>query len=88
MYTATVTAQGQITIPIALRRALKLDRAKVIITQTKAGTLEIEPEPDIMSLLGSVKATTNKSMSEIVEEEVLKEYKRTEKRLSNTPIIV
>ncbi|NCN82992.1 MAG: AbrB/MazE/SpoVT family DNA-binding domain-containing protein [Candidatus Pacebacteria bacterium] len=88
MYTATVTAQGQITIPIALRRALKLDRAKVIITQTNAGTIEIEPEPDIMSLLGSVKATTSKSISEIVEEEVLKEYKRTEKRLSNTPIIV
>ncbi|MDA1079640.1 MAG: AbrB/MazE/SpoVT family DNA-binding domain-containing protein [bacterium] len=89
MYTATVTAQGQITIPIAIRRALKLDRSKVIITQTKVGTIEIEPEQDIMSLLGSVPNTLGDIDEEkLIEKAVLEEYKRTEKRLSNKPIFV
>ena len=88
MYTATVTSQGQITIPIALRRALKLDRAQVIISLTKSGTLEIEPAPDFMDLQGSVPVTSSFDEEKLIEKAVLAEYKRTEKRLSNKAIFV
>ncbi|MDP4011386.1 MAG: hypothetical protein Q8P72_04125 [Candidatus Roizmanbacteria bacterium] len=68
-YTATVTSQGQITIPAKLRRELDLDRATLSITKNSKGNIEIEKVPDLMNLYGALydKRIRNKSYEQIAK---------------------
>lgn len=54
-YSATVTSQGQITIPAKIRRALKLDKNRSVQIELVDQKMVIEPEPDILSLRGAFK---------------------------------
>lgn len=67
-YTATVTSQGQITIPIEIRRKLKLDKNRKIVIKLENNAIFMESEPDIMQLSGilSDRAIKNKSIDEII----------------------
>lgn len=55
IYSATVTSQGQITIPVKIRRQLKLDKVKKVLLQVEGNKLIVEPEPDILALRGIFK---------------------------------
>jgi len=53
----TITHKGQLTLPVAFRRALKLDtRRKVRISMKKDGTLNLAPLPDVMAFYGIAKS--------------------------------
>ena len=67
-YTATVTSQGQITIPVEIRRKLRLDKNRKIVLKLENNTIFMESEPDIMQLSGilSDRAIKNKSIDEII----------------------
>ena len=69
IFTATVTSQGQITIPVEIRRKLNLDKNRKIILKLENNTVFIESEPDIMELSGSLsdRAIKNKSIDEIIK---------------------
>ena len=54
---ASITSQGQVSIPAKLRKKLELDkRKKVFITEEK-GKIIMEPVKDILELGGSLKAS-------------------------------
>lgn len=55
MYSATVTSQGQITIPAKVRRQLKLDKRRNVIIETQGEKIVITPEVDILELRGVFK---------------------------------
>ena len=67
-YTVSITSQGQISIPIAFRRALDLDKTKKAIISKQGNTLIVEPIPDLLSLRGSLrhKAVKGKTIDEII----------------------
>lgn len=58
IYTVSITSQGQISIPVALRRKLGLDKNKKAIVSENEGKILIEPVTDLLELAGSLK--TNK----------------------------
>lgn len=68
MYIATVTRQGQISIPAKLRRKLDIDKKQVFISE-KDGSIIIEPSTDLLDLAGSLhhKAIKGKTLDEILE---------------------
>lgn len=72
MYISTVTKQGQISIPVKLRRKLKIDKKKVIITESH-GKIVIEPVKDLLDLRGSLK-TDKKPLSPREMRELFGEY--------------
>ena len=67
-FTATVTSQGQITIPVEIRRKLNLDKNRRIVLKLENNTVFMEVEPDIFSLEGIFKdrALKGKSIDEII----------------------
>lgn len=68
-YIVSITRQGQISIPMPLRRRYGLDKfRKAIISSTKEGNLIIEPFPDLLSLKGVVKTKKKVSSKQIREE--------------------
>jgi AbrB family looped-hinge helix DNA binding protein len=71
IYTATITSQGQITIPAEVRRKLKLDKRKTVILRLEDDGLYINSVPDFMELGGSLHkyAIKDKSIDEIIEME-------------------
>jgi AbrB family looped-hinge helix DNA binding protein len=54
-YTVTITSQGQISIPVHLRRKLGLDITKKALVTEKDGKILIEPIKDLLELKGSLK---------------------------------
>lgn len=55
VYTVAITSQGQLTIPIELRKRYALDQPKKVILEDRHGEIVIKPAPDFFSLMGSVK---------------------------------
>lgn len=55
MYTVSITSQGQISIPVKLRRKLGLDKTRKALVSEKEGKLMIEPVRDLLDLQGSLK---------------------------------
>ena len=54
----SITSQGQISIPIKIRRELNLDKTKRAIVSMADGKVIVEPVKDLLELAGSLK--TNK----------------------------
>jgi bifunctional DNA-binding transcriptional regulator/antitoxin component of YhaV-PrlF toxin-antitoxin module len=53
----TVTWRGQITLPVAIRKSLRLGAARKIRMRLSAdGDVIIHPLPDVMSYYGSLKS--------------------------------
>src|SRR3989344_8702394 len=100
IYTATVTSQGQITIPAKLRRELNLDRATLSITKNDRGNIEFEKIPDLLSLGGSLNKYVKKELKGLSNDEIRKreneavdkarieDYKQSLKRMSNKVLII
>lgn len=55
VYTVSITSQGQISIPVALRRQLGLDKSRKALVTEEKGKLVIEPVKDLLELKGSLK---------------------------------
>lgn len=55
-FTVTITSQGQISIPIQLRRKLGLDKNKKAFIREENGELVVKPIKDFLELGGSLKA--------------------------------
>lgn len=92
-FSATVTSQGQITIPVEIRRKLKLDKNRRIVLKLENNTIFMESEPDIMLLSGSLsdRAIKNKSIDEIIRiekdavgEAVAEQYRKKMKKMGIT----
>ncbi len=66
--TVSITSQGQITIPAAIRRALDLDKYPKALVSRQGKKIIIEPSPDIMDLAGSLhkKALAEKDIQEVI----------------------
>lgn len=78
MYTVTITSQGQISIPIAIRRQLGLDilqKALVSVTDKK---IIIEPVRDFLELGGSLKTNkkplSNAELDDVVASAIVQRY--------------
>lgn len=84
-YTVSITSQGQISIPAALRRKLGLDKMSQAQVSEKNGSLIIEPIPDLLTLKGSLKTNkkplSNKELHEIVGQAMADEYAKSLKRM-------
>ncbi len=81
----SVTSQGQISIPVKMRRLLNLDSTKKVYVTYKSGKIIIEPITDFLSLKGVLhsQALKNKTSKEIelIEKNAIKEA-RLEKYLN------
>lgn len=77
-YTVSITSQGQISIPIKLRRKFRLDKSGKVIISEESDKLVLEPVEDFLSLKGSLKSNkrplSNKELDDIVAEAVAEEY--------------
>ena len=52
----TITSRGQLTLPTAIRKALKLgSKRKVRVAMTKGGTVTLRTLPDVASFFGILK---------------------------------
>ena len=84
-YTVSITSQGQISIPAALRRKLGLDKMSQAQVSEKNGALMIEPIPDLLTLKGSLKTNkkplSNKELHEVVGQAMADEYAKSLKRM-------
>lgn len=56
-YIVSITSQGQLSIPIKLRRQLGFDKTNKAIITVYDSHLTLEPAGDILSLRGSVKSS-------------------------------
>jgi len=67
----TITAQGQISIPARLRRALGLERFRKALVNVRDDKIIIEPVGDVVSLAGvlSQKKMKGKTINMIIKEE-------------------
>ncbi|HMD54560.1 MAG TPA: hypothetical protein VKJ65_08435 [Phycisphaerae bacterium] len=53
----TITSKGQLTLPVSIRKALKLDvKRKVRVAVTQGGVVTMRPLPDVMSFFGALKS--------------------------------
>ena len=67
-YTVSITSQGQISIPMPLRKKLGLEKAKkAVVYGGKDGSIIVEPILDLLSLEGAVSTTKKTSSQEIRE---------------------
>lgn len=75
-YTVSITSQGQMSIPAALRRQLGLDKSRKALVTEEKGKLVIEPIKDFLELRGSLKTkikATPKQIREAFEENLARE---------------
>lgn len=77
IYTVSITSQGQINIPIKIRRQLGLMKRSRANVRVEKNTIVIEPMKDLLDLKGSLK-TTKKSLSndelhELFAQEIIKD---------------
>jgi bifunctional DNA-binding transcriptional regulator/antitoxin component of YhaV-PrlF toxin-antitoxin module len=53
----TVTSKGQLTLPAAMRRTMKLGaKRKVRLSMTEPGVVTLRPLADVMSFFGALKS--------------------------------
>ena len=85
----SITSQGQISIPAAIRRELGLDKYKKVFVEKKGNSVVVEPADDFLKLEGFFKnkAIKEKSMDEImamekkaVEEAMVERYRKKLRR--------
>ena len=66
-YTVTITSQGQISIPIKLRREFGLDKTKRAFVSSRDGKIIVEPVKDLLELRGSLKTDIKATPKQIRE---------------------
>ncbi|OGD85319.1 hypothetical protein A3B51_00535 [Candidatus Curtissbacteria bacterium RIFCSPLOWO2_01_FULL_41_18] len=97
MYTVTITSQGQITIPVKVRRQLNLDKSKIATVRVEDNKAIIEPVVDIMSLAGTLHKYAKKNMpidkiialeKKAAQEAAVERYKRFLKNSSAKLLVI
>lgn len=77
-YVISVTSQGQIGIPVKLRRKYGINTNSKVILSEELDKLTIEPVADFLSLKGSLKSDkkplSNMELDEVVAEAIAEEY--------------
>lgn len=54
-YVVSITSQGQISIPVAFRRQLNLDKKNKATVRLENNSIILEPVPDLLDLKGFFK---------------------------------
>ncbi len=67
IYTVSITSQGQISIPIKLRRDLGLNKTKRALVSSRDGKIIVEPVKDLLDLKGSFKTNIKATPRQIRE---------------------
>lgn len=84
-YTVTITSQGQISIPIAIRRQLGLEKNSRALVSEEDGKLTIKPVKDFLEMRGSIKTNkkplSNAELDDVVGAAVAEEYAQKIKRM-------
>lgn len=62
-YFSTVTAQGTISIPIALRKKFGLHPAQKVLVQAESDKITIQPPKDLLALRGALSHVAKKKKS-------------------------
>ncbi|OGK37771.1 hypothetical protein A3F03_01645 [Candidatus Roizmanbacteria bacterium RIFCSPHIGHO2_12_FULL_41_11] len=79
-YTVSITSQGQLSIPVSIRRILDLDKTKKALLSLEKGRVIIEPVKDLLELGGSLKTTkkalSNQQLHEFVEQSATDEFRK------------
>lgn len=74
----SITSQGQISIPAALRRKYGLDKSKKALLSEEENKIVIEPVQDFLELGGSLKTNkkplSNKKLDELIAQAVADDY--------------
>jgi bifunctional DNA-binding transcriptional regulator/antitoxin component of YhaV-PrlF toxin-antitoxin module len=66
-YTAAITSQGQLNLPVALRKALGITGPTRAVITRKGNTFTVEPTPDFWSVAGKLKGTVKLSDAELAK---------------------
>lgn len=66
-YTVSITSQGQINIPVKIRRQLGLSRSSKALISIENGKVTIEPVKDFLELKGSLKTNIKATPRQIRE---------------------
>lgn len=78
-FTVSITSQGQLNIPVKIRRMLDFDQTKKAIVTIKDGKLIVEPVKDLLMLGGSLQSTkkqlSNKELHNLFANSIAKKYK-------------
>lgn len=64
-YTVSITSQGQMSIPIPLRRKLGLFKSKRALVTEIEGKIVVEPVKDLLDLKGLLKTNLSPSPTKI-----------------------
>lgn len=84
MYTVSITSQGQISIPAAIRRQLGLDKLKKALVSVADKKIMIEPVEDFLEMIGSFKTDkkplANEELHELFAQSVADKYANTVKK--------
>jgi len=76
-YTVSITSQGQINIPIKIRRELGLSKNSKATVSVRNGEMLIRPVKDFLELRGSLKtdkkSLSNEELHELFAQEMGKE---------------
>lgn len=67
-YTVSITSQGQISIPINIRRELGLSKKKKALVSVENGKMLVEPVKDFLELRGSMRTNKKPLSSEELHE--------------------
>lgn len=74
-YISTVTQKGQITLPITLRRALKINPYEKVVLQKDGKFIKVSATVDILDIAGTIKTRVKKSILK-AREALEKSYSR------------
>jgi len=73
VYTVTITSQGQLSLPIKIRRELGFEKTRKVLVSVQDKKVILEPVKDFLDLKGSLKTTKPPLTSEQIHEMFLKE---------------
>lgn len=77
-FTVSITSQGQISIPIKIRRELGLSKKKKALVSVENGKMIVEPVKDFLELRGSIKTNkkplSNKKLHDLFANSLALEY--------------
>lgn len=89
MYTVSITSQGQMSIPMPLRKLLGLNEKTKALVSAEGNRLIVEPVPDLLDLAGAFNKYAKKGMTasqimkmekKAVEDAVVERFLAKEKR--------
>ena len=77
-YTVSITSQGQLSLPITIRRELGFSKTNKAIISVENGKVTIEPIKDLLELGGTLKTIkkplSNEEIHEFVAKSVTEEF--------------